>query len=412
VLRLPREPQTGCNFASLRCIPGIRGRLRSSMTIRRLEGIPGFSIDRVAAAAAQDPDVLRLENLDTDLRPPASAVSATRTALDDDAANSYLPFTGSLELRQTVAEHLSRLTAASYDANDVVITCGGTEGIFDALLATTNPSDKVILTDPTYAGMINRVRLAGAEPVMVPFLLREGAWRLDLEALRASVDGRVRALFIMNPSMPSGAVLNQQEWDSISALCIEHSLWLIYNAAMERILYDGHPYINPASLPGMRERTIIVGSVSKEYRMIGWRIGWVAGPREIVNDIGLVHIYNVVTPTGIAQRGAQAALASPASDLLACVGEWQRRRDVVLDQLTDFPIVRALGGWSMLLNVGELGLDSFTASSVLLERGKVAATPMRDWGEKNGDQFVRLVFSNEPVNRLADLRSRVKTAFG
>lgn len=377
------------------------------MSVRRLAGIPGFSIDRVAAAAGDDPDILRLENLDTDLRPPSAAIAATQVALTDDNANSYLPFTGSLPLRERVAQHLKSQTGHPYCPEEVVITAGGTEGLFDALLATTDPGDEVILTDPTYAGMIYRVRLAGAVPKLVPFVTSNNEWRLDLEALRSMVSDRTRVVFIMNPSMPSGAVLNQEEWRALTTLCQQRSLWLLYNAAMERILYDGRLLIHPAGFSGMPERTIIVGSVSKEYRMIGWRIGWVVGPASLMSDIARVHIYNVVTPTGISQVAASAALQSPPEDLAACVAEWQRRRDTVLEQLRDFPVIPAAGGWSMLFNVGAWGYGSFHASQLLLERGKVAATPMRDWGEKNSDQFVRLVFSNEPVERLASLRDRV-----
>lgn len=380
------------------------------MTVRRLAGIPGFSIDRVAAAAGDDPEVLRLENLDTDLAPPASAIAATQSALGLDEANSYLPFTGSMALRAAVAERLEGQTGHRYSPDEVLITCGGTEGMFDALLATTDPGDEVILTDPTYAGMINRVRLAGAIPVLVPFILSRGEWRLDLEALQRATSSRTRVLFIMNPSMPSGAVLNEEEWETIARICEEHSLWLIYNSAMERILFDGRPYRHPAARSGMTERTITVGSVSKEYRMIGWRTGWVVGPARVMSDIARVHIYNVVTSTGIAQAGACAALQSPAGEFDACVAEWQRRRDTVVKQLQGMPVIPAAGGWSMLLDVGTMGRDSFTASRLLLERSKIAATPMRDWGERNGDQFVRLVFSNEPVERLSELRDRMSLA--
>jgi aspartate/methionine/tyrosine aminotransferase len=289
----------------------------------------------------------------------------------------------------------------------VLITCGATEGMFDALLATTDPGDEVVMTDPTYAGMINRVRLAGATPVLVPFIVKNGEWRLDTEALRAAVNSRTRVLFIMNPSMPSGAVLNEEEWEMIAALCEERSLWLIYNSVMERILFDGRPYRHPATRVGMMERTVTVGSVSKEYRMIGWRIGWVVGPEALMSDIARVHIYNALTSGGMAQAGACAALQSPAEDLASCVAEWQRRRDVVIEQLRGLPLIPAAGGWSMLLDVGAMGHDSFTASRLLLERGKIAATPMRDWGERNSDQFVRLVFSNEPVARLTELRDRM-----
>jgi aspartate/methionine/tyrosine aminotransferase len=378
------------------------------MTVKRLYGIPGFSIDRVANAAGNNPEILRLENLDTDIAPPDVAQEAVKRAITNDDANSYLPFTGNLELCSAVADHLYNQTNHKYDPlNEVVITCGGTEGMFDALLATTDPGDEVILTDPTYAGMINRVRLAGAIPRLVPFVLIDGEWRLDLEVLQASVTDRTRALFIMNPSMPSGALLTLQEWQSIARICLERDIWLIYNAAMERIIYDNRPYIHPASLQGMAERTITVGSVSKEYRMIGWRVGWVVGPAAIIKDIALVHIYNVVTPTGLSQAAARYALKSPETDIAAAVREWEKRRNVIVEQLAGLPIISAAGGWSMLLNVKALGYHSFAASDLLLKHGKIAATPMRDWGERNSDQFVRFVFSNETATRLSDIRDRV-----
>jgi aspartate/methionine/tyrosine aminotransferase len=380
------------------------------MAVHRLSGIPGFAIDQIAARAGADPDVLRLENLDTDLPPPAAAIAATHAALEDDAANSYLPFTGAAPLRERVAHRLERHTGQPYGPDQVVITAGGTEGMLDALLATTDPGDEVVLTDPTYAGMINRVRLIGARPRLVPLAIQEGAWRLDIAALRAAVGTRTRVLFLMNPSIPSGAVLDALEWEAVAAVCREHDLWLLYNAAMERILFDGRSLVHPAALPGMASRTIVVGSMSKEYRMIGWRTGWVAGPRDIMADVARVHLYNVVTATGIAQAAAAAALELPDGDLAACVAEWQRRRDVVIDQLREWSLVPAAGGWSMLLDVGARGYDSFAASTRLLERGRVAATPMRDWGERNGDRFVRLVFSNEPVERLMSLGARVRHA--
>jgi aspartate/methionine/tyrosine aminotransferase len=389
--------------------------------MQRLAGIPGFSIDRVAAAAGSDPDVLRLENLDTDLPPPAAAMQATREAIAQDDANSYLPFVGSVALRAAVAERLTRQTGFSYQPDHIVITCGGTEGMFDALLALTDPGDEVVLSDPTYAGMIYRVRLAGAVPKFVP--LRRASvpqavesgnsgnvWRLDLDALLSALSPRTRALFIMNPSMPSGGVLNREEWHRIAELCREQNLWLIYNAAMERILYDDREYVHPATLEGMAERTITVGSVSKEFRMIGWRIGWVAAQSSVINDIARVHIYNVVTPTGIAQAGAVAALQSPDDEFRNCLDEWRRRRNEMMNQLEGLPFIRPNGGWSLLLDVGSMGFDSSIASQLLLERGKLAATPMKHWGEKNADQFVRFVFSNEPPKRLQTIRERVMRA--
>ncbi|MGI9102532.1 MAG: pyridoxal phosphate-dependent aminotransferase [Terriglobales bacterium] len=382
------------------------------MATKRMMDIPGFSIDRVAAAVGNDPDVLRLENLDTDVPPPPVAITATQSALASRSANSYLPFGGDLRLRTAIAARLQHQTGRPYTVKNIVITCGATEGMLDVLLATIDPGDEVILTDPTYAGMINRVRLAGGVPKFAPFGASGKEWRLDLDALKAAVTEHTRALFLMNPSMPSGAVLNAVEWGAIADICRERSLWLIYNAAMERILFDHREYFHPAALPDMEGRTITIGSVSKEYRMIGWRVGWVVAPEDIISDIHRAHIYNVVTPVGISQAGALAALQLPPEEIEPAVAEWQRRRDVVLEQLRGYPVMTAAGGWSLLLDVAELGLDSFAASSRLLQEGKIAATPMRDWGPRQGDRHVRLVFSNETVERLSQLRGRIEIALG
>lgn len=383
------------------------------MSVRRLRGLPSFSIDSVARDAGEDPDVLRLENLDTDLCPPAAAIEATRRAVEDDDANSYLPFLGRRELRRAVAAHVARLSGVEVDPETgCIVTAGGTAGMLNALLATVEEGDEVLLSDPTYAGMIQRVRLAGARPRLVPFRREGGDWRLDLDALRAAVGPRTRALFLMNPSMPSGAVLGREDWQTVAELCLAHDLILLYNAAMERILFDGRPYLHPASFEGMADRTLTIGSVSKEQRMIGWRVGWVAGVPELVAEVARVAIYNVVTPVGIAQPAAAAALEAPETDLRDAVAAWERRRDAVVKALEGWPLIPAGGGWSMLLDVGELGLDAGTASRRLLERGRVAATPMSHWGEVHGDRHVRLVFSNEPVERLAELGGRVEAALG
>ncbi|HKY60720.1 MAG TPA: pyridoxal phosphate-dependent aminotransferase [Gemmatimonadota bacterium] len=379
---------------------------------RRLEGIPGFSIDRVAEAAGHDPEILRLENLDTDLPPPDQAIAATREAVGRDEDNSYLPFTGRAELRRAIAERHRRATGHPCDPADVVVTCGGTEGMLDALLALTEPGDEVILTDPTYAGMIYRVRLAGAVPRLVPFRPEGGSWRLDLDALRTAVSARSRLIFLMNPSIPTGAVLSREEWAAVAGLCLERDLPLVYNAAMERIVFDGRAVIHPATLPGMAERTVTVGSVSKEFRMIGWRIGWVVAPPGLAAGIARVHIYNTVTATGISQAGARAALRAPDEEFHRCRTEWERRRDALCASLEGYATVPAAGGWSQLLDVASLGHDSFSASRLLLERGRVAATPMRDWGGPTADRYLRLVFSNEPVERLELLGERVSAALG
>jgi aspartate/methionine/tyrosine aminotransferase len=380
------------------------------MGVQRLSQIPGFNIDRVAAAAGDDADVLRLENLDTDIAPPAEAVQATRAALGDDDANSWLPFTGRDDLKEAVAAYIERRGGPRYDGRrEIVITSGEGDAMLDALFCITDPGDEVLLTDPTYAGMLNRVRLVGAVPRLVPLRVQDGAWRLDLKALAAAVTARTRAVFLNNASFPSGWVASEEEWAAVAALCRERDLRLLYWAGFEAVLYDGRPIRHPAALPGMRDRTITVGAPSLEQRMIAWRVGWVVAPGDLVNDVSRVQIYNGLVPSGFAQVGVRVALGLPDAHIEAANRECQRRRDETLRQLEGLPVVPAAGGWSLLLDVAALGLDCAEVSDRLLEQ-KVAATPMRGWGGEIADRQVRFVFSNEPVERLALLGERVRRA--
>jgi aspartate/methionine/tyrosine aminotransferase len=182
---------------------------------------------------------------------------------------------------------------------------------------------------------------------------------------------------------------------------------------MERIRFDGKPPVHPASVPGLCDRTITVGSASKELRMIGWRVGWVVGPPDIMADVALVGMTNVVCQVGIAQQAVAAALAAPdaTADVAAATAVWQERCEVILQQLQSYPCVRPDGGWSLLIDTGELGLTPQEASERLFSRAQVAATPMDGWGP-SGSKYLRLVFANEPAERLNDLGARFAAAFG
>ena len=168
---------------------------------------------------------------------------------------------------------------------------------------------------------------------------------------------------------------------------------------------DGRSYI-----PGMRDRVITVGSASKEYRMIGWRVGWVVGPHRIVADVARVSITNVVCQTGIAMGAVAAAIEDGNDGIAASAAILQSRRDLILDELRDFTVIPPHGGWSLLVDVSPLGIDGPTASARLLEEGKIAATPMINWGGDHCANYVRLVFSNEPVERLAGIGDRFRRA--
>ena len=382
------------------------------MTVSRLRHIPGIGVDRMGdrADAAADPAILRLENLDTDLRPCVEALAATRRAIADDDANSYLPFQGHRELRQAAAAHVARMCGRDIDwQRQCIGVAGGLNGITNVLLATLEVGDEVVMTDPIYAGLVNRVHLAGGVPRFAPLVPGAQGWSLDHAALRAAVGPRTRVILTMSPSMPTGHVMTPDDWEVVAEVAERWDLLVLNDAAMERIVFGGRVNPHPASLPGLVDRTVTVGSVSKEHRMIGWRVGWVVGPPQIVADVALVGLTNVVCQVGLAQQAAAAALSSDGPGVAAATETLQVRAARVLDELRGLPVVPPHGGWSLLLDVAELGWQPEAASDALFEIGRVAATPMVGWGP-SGSRYVRFVFANEPVDRLTGLGPRVRHA--
>jgi len=383
------------------------------MSVSRLQHITRIGVEQMGdlADSLADPDVLRLENLDTNIPPPASAINFTKQAVGDDDANSYLPFLGLNDMRKAATDLVGRQSGNDYDwKTESVISAGGLSGILNALLAMLEPGDEVLMTDPTYVGLINRVRLAGGVPRFVPLVPTADGWLLDQDALQAIDPSPVAAMLLMSPSMPTGAVFTEADWQALRDFCNEANCWLINNTAMERILFDGRSVIHPASLDGLRDRVITVGSASKEYRMIGWRVGWVVGPAVIVADIARVSIANVVCQTGIAMGGVAAAIRDPHDGVVDSAVELEARRDLIMKELDGFVVIPPHGGWSLLVDVSPLGLDGPEASSRLLQAGKIAATPMINWGGEHCANYVRLVFSNEPLERLHDIGDRFRRA--
>lgn len=383
--------------------------------ISRLANIPGIGVDKMgnAADALANPEMLRLENLDTDVAPPKAAIDATIAAITRDDANSYLPFLGIHGLRNAAANRVSKTTGVDYDPeSQCIVSAGGLSGVLNTLLALIEPGDEVIITDPAYAGLLNRIHLSGGIPKLIPLTTTGGRWRLDLDALHDAIGPKVRAIVTMSPSMPSGIVHTREEWQAIMSAAEKADAWIVHDAAMERILYTGESVLHPASFEGMAGRVITIGSVSKEYRMIGWRVGWVVGPKKIMNDIGLVSLTNVVCQVGIAMPGAAAALTTDDDGVAAATTEWKSRRDHILKELKDLPVVAPDGGWSLLIDTMALGFKPEEASRKLFEAGSIAATPMTGWGQDDrAGRYLRFVFANEPVSRMADLRERVRKAW-
>lgn len=352
-----------------------------------------------------------LENYDADIPPHPDALEATRSAIGRDEANSYLPFSGLDEMKEAVADLIARRGGPRYDPySEVVITDGDGSALLNALLALADPGDEVILTDPTYAGMLQRVRLVGAAPKLVPLRGDAAGWRLGLDALQRAVSARTRLLLLMNPAIPSGWVASDDEWTAITGICRNRGITLLYWMLWEAVVFGGRPIVVPSALEGMRNLTVTDGAVSLEQRMIAWRVGWTVSRADLTPALAMVHIYNAIVASGFAQVGAAAALRLGDDDVRVAVAEWERRHDELVRQCAGLPLVPAHGGWSALLDAEACGVDAPELSRRLLEH-KVAATPRTDaWGGPVAKKHLRLVFSNGPVERLALLGERLRAA--
>lgn len=364
----------------------------------------------MAELADERPGSFRLENADTDLAPPAHAIKATRDAVGVDRYNSYLPLHGLLELREAISERYRADLGLAYDPDgEVVVTSGVGEAMLDVLLSYVNEGDRVLMTNPTYNGMAQRVRLAGGVQVFTNQVESDG-WHLDRSDLRRAAKG-CKVIFYGSPSMPTGVIFTREETDALAEAAVENDALVIFNGAVDKVIYDGRSVINPATLPGLRERTITVGCVTKNYNMVAWRIGWAVGPRELLQPVHDIHIFNGIMASGYSEAGATAALGGPQDYVLASVQTYQRRRDALIAQLRKIDGMRLVvpdGGYFFIANIQAFGVAAADFCRRLLEEEDVAITPMNAWGaDEFGDHHVRFIFTNEPEDRLVEAANRI-----
>ena len=377
---------------------------------RRVQSMVRMTMADMAELADERPGSYRLENADTDLAPPAHAIQATRDAVGVDRYNSYLPLHGLPELRQAISDRYRADLGLKYDPDgEIVVTSGVGEAMLDVLLSYVNEGDRVLMTNPTYNGMAQRVRLAGGVQVFTNQVEANG-WHLDPADLGRAAKG-CNVIFYGSPSMPTGVVFTRAETEALAEAAVQNDALVIFNGAVDKVLYDGKTAINPATLPGLRERTITVGCVTKNYNMVGWRIGWAVGPRELLQPVHDVHIFNGIMASGYSEAGAAAALNGPQDYVSASAQTYQRRRDALISRLRTIDGMRLVvpdGGYFFIANIEAFGVSAGDFCRRLLEEEDVAITPMNAWGADDfGDQHVRFIFTNEPEDRLVQAANRI-----
>ncbi|MEU6088404.1 pyridoxal phosphate-dependent aminotransferase [Streptomyces sp. NPDC047085] len=347
---------------------------------------------------------------------PEEIREAAVRALRDGRGNQYPPGPGIPELRTAIAAHQLRRYGLSYDPDaEVLVTAGATEAIAASLLALLEPGDEVVALEPYYDSYAASIAMAGGR--RVPVTLRpsfgEGArFRLDLDELRAAVTDRTRLLLINTPHNPTGAVLTRAELAAIAELAVERDLLVVTDEVYEHLVFDDAEHVPLATFPGMRERTVTIGSAGKTYSFTGWKVGWVTAAPELVTAVRSAKQFLTYVSAGPFQYAVAEALALPDAYYDDFRRGMRARRDILAEGLTQagFEVFQPAGTYFITTDIRPLGeKDGFAFCRALPERAGVVAIPNAVFYDDReaGAPFVRFAFcKREEVLREAAERLR------
>jgi aminotransferase len=364
--------------------PTTRSRLS-----RRVQDVPPSGIRKFFDVLATMPDVISLGVGEPDFDTPRAIVEAGIESLRRGRTH-YTSNYGTIELREAVAEHLADLYGVSYDPNgEIIITVGVSEALAAALSTIVDPGDEVVLAEPSYASYVPDIIFAGGVPVFVP-TRPEDAWQLDPDAVEAAITPRTKALFIGYPCNPTGAILEPDTMRALAAVVEKHDLLVVSDEIYDRLVYGGHRHEAFSALPGMRDRTILLGGFSKAYAMTGWRIGYACAPRDLLDGILKVHQYVIMSAPTTAQDAAIVALKEGEGDVERMVAEYDRRRRLFVPGLEriGLPTVEPRGAFYAFPSIAPTGLSSDEFANRLLHEEHVAVVPGTAFGP-TGEGYVR-----------------------
>ncbi|MFD5123180.1 pyridoxal phosphate-dependent aminotransferase [Streptomyces sp. NPDC058385] len=346
---------------------------------------------------------------------PEEIREAAVRALRDGHGNQYPPGPGVPELRTAIAAHQEHRYGLSFDPDrEVLVTAGATEAIAASLLALVEPGDEVVALEPYYDSYAASIALAGGTRVPVTLRPDAGAFRLDLDELRAAVTDRTRLLLINTPHNPTGTVLTREELTAIAALAVERDLLVITDEVYEHLTFGDAGHIPLATLPGMRERTVTIGSAGKTFSFTGWKVGWVTASPELVTAVRSAKQFLTYVASGPFQYAVAEALALPDAYYDAFRADMSARRDLLADGLAaaGFEVFRPAGTYFVTTDIRPLGeSDGFAFCRALPERAGVVAIPNAVFYDHReaGAPFVRFAFCKripvleEAVDRLKKL---------
>ena len=345
-----------------------------------------------------------------DFDTPAYIKEAAAKSLRDGEV-FYTSNFGMTELREAIAERLRAANGIPCAAENVLVTAGLSEAVFDLLCTVLDEGDELLIPDPVWINYLNVPALFGAKPVSYSLTEKNG-FEPSVEEMRAKITPRTKAIVLLTPCNPTGGVLSRAKLEAIAALAKERDLLVISDEIYERLVYDGEKQTSIASLPGMAERTVTLNGFSKAYSMTGWRIGYAAAPKDLIIAMNKIHQHNTTCAASFVQRAAITALRDEKDEVELMVREFQRRRDYAVKAINDMPGASCLspkGAFYIFINVKGLGRPCAEIAEYLLDEAKIALVPGSVFGV-NGEGYLRMSFANS-LDNIADGCERMKAAF-
>jgi len=352
------------------------------------------AIRRMLELSARMENVVHLEQGEPNFTTPKHILEAAKDAMERGFTH-YTEMNGTLELRQAIAEKLEKDNGIDVDPQtEVTVTSGSQEAMLIAALGFLNSGDEALVLEPYYPAYFEDTLLAEAVPITVP-LSEERGYGIELEALERKITTKTKIIWICNPSNPTGHVFSKEALEVIAEVAQRHNLIVFVDEIYEKLVYDGARHISVGSLPGMEDKTITVNGFSKAYAMTGWRIGYVAAEKGLSAILRKMHYYAVLCPNAISQKAALAALTSPQDCVQEMVAEYNKRRELVINELNkieSLPYTAPKGAFYVFPNFSSFDRSDEALALHLLEKARVVTVPGSGFG-KAGEGHLRISYS-------------------
>jgi len=380
---------------------------------------------KAKAMAAEGIDVIDLSVGEPDFPTPDNIKRAAKQAIDDNITK-YTANAGIPELKQAIADKLREENRVEYNpADEIIVSSGAKNCLYNASMALFNKGEEVIIPAPYWVSYPPQVVLAKAIPVIVS-TKEENEFRLTPDELRSALTFNTKALILNNPSNPTGSAYRLEELEAIAEIAAEEGIFIIADEIYEKLVYDGFRFASVASVsPRVKQRTIIINGVSKSYSMTGWRIGYAAGPKDVIAAMSKVQSHNTSNASSVSQMAALEAMKGPQADIAMMMSEFQKRRNFMLHKLRAIPDISCIeprGAFYLFPNMSSYyekeyeGMqirNSYGLAYYLLKTARVAVVPGDAFG---ADDFMRLSYASsmerieEAMERITEAMSKLEVA--